>query len=47
MSLRSGTPVQVDGSLGCMQLVCHNYYLRLHAGHLHGPLTILLFHTDG
>ena len=39
--------VQVDESLGGMQLVCYNYYLRLHAGHLHGPLTILLLYSDG
>ena len=38
--------VQVDESLGGMQLVCYNY-LRLHAGHLHGPLTILLLYSDG
>ena len=39
--------VQVDGSLGGMRLVCYNYYLSLHAGHLHGPLTILLLYPDG
>ena len=33
--------------IGGMQLVCYNYYLRLYAIHLHGPLTILLLYPDG